>query len=82
MGEKASSFLGSWVVTNVHPSGMKAAGDLAEANLLADTCAALAIHQQITRADLEAEVGDLSEHMREALNIAQRAADAHRGQQG
>ncbi len=82
MTEKASSFLGSWVVTNVHPTGMKAEGDLAEANGLADTCVALAAHQQITRADMEAEVGDLAEHMRKAQNIAQRAADAHRGQQG
>ncbi|WP_131114121.1 DUF768 domain-containing protein [Lichenihabitans psoromatis] len=75
MSHQAEAFLGSWIVTNVHPSGMKAAGDTTEAAQLAADCVALAAAQQITRADFETEVGDLDEHMRLALNIAQDAVD-------
>ena len=79
MNIKASGFLGSWIVTNVHAMGHKPEGDLADAAALADTCAALAGAQDITRDDLEAEVGDLDEHMRQALNLAQRASDVAHG---
>ena len=79
MGETAGSFVGSWVVTNVHASGYKEPGDLGEAAGLARTCATLAAAQGLSRADLEAEVGPLDEHMRVALNLAQRASDVAAG---
>ncbi len=79
MGEKASGFLGAWIVTNVHASGHRPEGDLAEAADLARTCVTLASAQGLTRADLEVEVGDLDEHMRRALNLAQRASDVAHG---
>lgn len=78
MGEKkkrVGAFLGSWVSTNVHAGGYKPEGDLGEARALAERCVALAAAQDITRGDLEAEVGDLDEHMRRAQNTAQRLAD-------
>lgn len=79
MNELARSFIGSWVVTNVHATGFKAEGDLREADALADTCARLAAAQAISRADLEGEVGPLGEHMRAALNLAQKASDVAAG---
>ena len=74
--KEVSSFLGGWISTSVHPSGLKDVGDLTDAKVLADKCVALASAQDISRTDIEAEVGDLAEHMRKALNIAQRASDA------
>lgn len=79
MGDKASGFLQSWIMTNVHAKGHQPDGDLTEAAPLADVCVALAAAQAITRPDLEAEVGDLDEHMRQALNLAQRASDVAHG---
>ena len=75
MSQKGASFVGSWVLTNVHAKGRKPEGDLSDAKVLAGKCVTLAAAQQISRADMEAEVGDLDEHMRKALNIAQRVAD-------
>ncbi len=66
-------------MTNVHASGYKAQGDLREATVLADACVRLAEAQHITRADLEAVVGPLAEHMRVALNLAQKASDVAAG---
>lgn len=81
VSQKARNFIGSWAVTNVHAGGYKPAGDFAQAAELADTCARLAAAQDISREDLEAEVGDLDEHMRKALNLAQQAADVASGRE-
>ena len=75
MSQKSESFLGSWIATNVHASGRKAVGETDQAAMLANTCVALAAAQDMTRADFERDVGDLDEHMRRALNIAQDAVD-------
>ena len=67
MGDEASGFLQSWILTNVHAKGYQPDGDLTEAATLAEACVALAAAQAITRPELEAEVGDLDEHMRAAV---------------
>ncbi len=70
------SFLGDWVVTNVHAEGRKEPGNLTTATRLADQCVALAAAQGIHRAAFEDQVGDLAEHMRKAQNIAQALSEA------
>ena len=65
---KASDFLQGWVATNIHAGSP----DLdAEARRRAEECLTLAHAQAISRADIEAEVGPLEEHLKKALGFAE-----------
>lgn len=68
MASRAADFVQDWTITNIHPGKP----DLdAEARRCADQCLALAGANGLSRADIEAEVGDLTGHLRRALDRAE-----------
>jgi hypothetical protein len=70
MQSDAKSFLDDWVADNIFAEGYEAEGDNSEARTQADICVAAAESEGLSRADLEAAVGDLTDYMAAQIESA------------
>jgi hypothetical protein len=74
MATRAREFIDFWVLNSVHPAEpLRTAGASQDVTELTGRCIAAAEGQGISEADMQAEIGDLSEYIRDKLKAANRA---------
>jgi hypothetical protein len=63
MSDKIRTFVDCWIQSHVHAEGYQLKGDKRLAKLLASKCVEMAKSEGISASDIDAEFGDIVEHM-------------------
>jgi hypothetical protein len=80
---KAREFLKFWIQNSVHPAEQRGVSGASQSpEELKARCLEMAESQDLSLADLEAEVGDLYQHIEAALATANDAAVTHEVRDG
>ena len=79
---KAREFLEFWIQNSVHPAEQRGVSASQSPEELKARCLEMAESQDLSLADLEAEVGDLYQHIESALATANDAAVTHEVRDG
>lgn len=68
MAKDIHEFLTNWVSENVHPVAYEPEGDNTESTELAAQCVSAARSEGISKVDLEAFAGDMTDYMAEQID--------------